>query len=93
LFKCTIGFFGLSRDVTDVREVEVELPDEAGLTDLIAALRRKIPKLEGPVIRAGKDKLTNYFAFNINGRFYSDDKELRLHSDDRIGLLALATGG
>jgi molybdopterin converting factor small subunit len=93
LFKCTIGLFGIPRDVTDEREVEVELPDEAGLTDLIAALRRKIPNLEGHVIRDGEDKLTDYYAFNINGRFYSDDKDIRVRSGDRIGLLALATGG
>jgi molybdopterin converting factor small subunit len=93
LFKCTIGLFGIPRDITDEREVEVELPDESGLTDLIASLRHKIPKLEGPVIREGEDKLTDYFAFNINGRFYNDDKDIRIRSGDRIGLLALATGG
>jgi molybdopterin converting factor small subunit len=93
LFKCVIGLFGLPRGVTDERRVEVELPDEASLTDIIAALRHKIPKLEGPVIRDGEDKLTDYYAFNINGRFYNDDKDIRVRSGDRIGLLALATGG
>jgi molybdopterin converting factor small subunit len=92
LFKCVIGLFGL-RHITDKREVEVELKDEASLTDLIVALRREIPKLVGPVILVEEDKLTDHYAFNINGRFYIDDKEIRIHSGDKVGLLALAAGG
>ena len=93
MFKCVIGLFGLPHEIAGEHKVEVELRDEASLTDVIAALRRKIPKLEGLVIRAGKDKLTEYYAFNINGRFYTDDKEIRIRSGDHVALLALATGG
>ncbi len=93
MFKCVIGLFGLPHGVTGEHKVEVELKDEASLTDVIAALRRAIPKLEGAVICAGEDKLTEHYAFNINGRFYIDDKEIRIRSGDRVGLLALATGG
>jgi molybdopterin converting factor small subunit len=93
LFKCVIGLFGIPHDVTDVRQVEVKLPNEAGLTDVIAAIRHKIPKLEGYVIRPGEDKLTEYYAFNINGRFYNDDKDIRVRSGDQVALLALAAGG
>jgi molybdopterin converting factor small subunit len=93
LFKCVIGLFGLPHEITGEHKVEVELSDEASLTDVIAALRREIPDLEGPVIGAGEDKLTEYYAFNINGRFYIDDKEIRIRSGDHVALLALATGG
>ncbi len=93
LFKCVIGLFGLPREITSVHEVEVELGDEASLTDVIAALRRKISKLEGPVICDSEDELTEYYAFNINGRFYTDDKEIRIHSGDNVALLALPIGG
>ena len=93
LFKCVIGLFGLPQEITGEHEVEVELKDEAILTDIIAALRHEIPKLEGLVIRAGEDKLTDYYAFNINGRFYIDDKEIRIRSGDHVALVALATGG
>jgi hypothetical protein len=93
LFKCVIGLFGLPPGIASEHKVEVELQDEASLTDVIAALRRAIPTLEGLVIRAGEDKLTEHYAFNINGRFYIDDNEIRVRSGDKIALLALASGG
>jgi len=93
LFKCVIGLFGLPREIASEHEVEVELRDEAGLTDVIVALRQKIPRMEGPVICDGEDKLTEYYAFNINGRFYTDDKEIRIRSGDNVALLTLPTGG
>jgi molybdopterin converting factor small subunit len=93
LFKCVIGLFGLPHEIAGEPKVEIELKDEASLTDVIAALRHKIPELEGLVIRTGEDKLTEYYAFNINGRFYTDDKEIRIRRGDRVALLALATGG
>lgn len=93
MFKLVIGLYGLPHGIVDGHQVEVELKDEASLADAIAALRREIPKLEGPVILAGEDKLTNHYAFNINGRFYIDDKEILIRSGDKIALLALATGG
>ena len=93
MFKCVIGLFGLTQEITGEHMVEVELSDEASLTDVIAALRRIIPKLEGLVIRPGEDKLTEYYAFNINGSFYIDDEEIRIRSGDHVALLALASGG
>lgn len=93
MFKCVIGLFGLPHEITGDHKVEVQLRDEASLTDVIAALRLEIPKLEGPVIRVGDDKLTDHYAFNINGRFYVDDKEIRIGSGDNVALLALASGG
>jgi molybdopterin converting factor small subunit len=93
LFKCIIGLYGLPRGIVGGHQIEVELKDETSLIDVIAALRRALPKLEGPVILTGKDKLTEHYAFNINGRFYTDDKEIRIRSGDNVALLALAAGG
>jgi len=78
---------------TDLREVEVELKDGANLGDVIAALRREIPALEGSIIRAGENRLMEHCAFNINGRFYFNDREAPLQDNDRVVLLTLATGG
>ena len=63
------------------------------LTDIIGALRREIPALEGEVITPGNDYLMDGFTFNINGRFYVDDRDLILKEGDHIILLTLATIG
>jgi len=91
--RCIVQLFGLSREVTKLQKVEVELKDGANLGDVIAALRREIPALEGRVIRTGENQLMEHCAFNINGRFYLNDKEVQLQDDDRVALLTLATGG
>ncbi len=85
--------FGLPREITELREVEVELKDDANLRDVIAALRHEIPALEGPVIHVGENRLMEHCAFNINGRFCLDDRETQLQDGDRIALLTLAAGG
>jgi len=91
--KYVVQMFGLPREVTELREVEVELKDGASLGDVVAALKREIPALEGHVICAGGDRLMEHYAFNINGRFYSEDGEVQIQDGDRILLLTLATGG
>jgi molybdopterin converting factor small subunit len=93
LFKCVIGLLGLPYEIAGAHEVEIELADEASLSEVVAALRREIPRLEGRVIRAEKDRLTSYYAFNINGRFYNDDQQIRIRKGDKIGLLAIVSGG
>ena len=93
MFKCVVQIFGLPREITDVREVEVELKDEASLGDIIAMLRQKIPALEGPVIRTGEDRLVELYKFNVNGQFHFDDIDFKIHSGDRVALLTPATGG
>ncbi len=93
MLRCIVQLFGLPHEITELHEVEVELKDEAKLGDVIAALRREIPALEGRVIRAGENRLMEHCVFNINGRFYPDDREVQLQDGDRILLLAIATGG
>ena len=91
--RYTVEMFGLPHEMTELREVEVELEKGARLRDVIAALRRAIPALEGRVISPDEDRLMERYAFNVNGRFYFDDMNLQLHSGDRVALLTLAMGG
>ena len=93
MFRCTVEMFGLSPEITELREVEIKLKDGASLRDVIAALRREIPALEGPIIRCGENQLVDHYGFYINGRFYAGDEEVQLKDGDRIVLLALASGG
>jgi molybdopterin converting factor small subunit len=92
-FECTIPMYGLPRELTVVKEVKVSLEDGAGMARVIAAMREKVPALEGPVFRRGQDRLAENYKFNLNGRFYFDGEDFRLHPGDRIALLVPVTGG
>ena len=93
MFRCVVEMFGLPSEITELREVEVELDDGATLRDVVAALKSKIPALEGTAIRTGEDQLVENYKFNINGHFYYDDMGLKIKSGDRIALLVPITGG
>ena len=93
MFRCVIPMYGLPREITELRKVEVELNDGAGMAEVVAALREKVPALEGPVIRTGEDRLMEDYKFNINGQFYFDGMDFQLNKDDRIALLVPMTGG
>ena len=91
--KWIIPMYGLPREITEKREVEVELNDGAGMDEVIAALREKIPALEGRVIVPGEDRLMDEYKFNINGSFYFAGMDFKLKKGDRIALLVPMTGG
>lgn len=93
MIRCTVEMFGLTDDITDLREVEVELKDGATLRDVVAALRREIPGLEGRVTCPGEDRLMEHCAFNIGGSFHQDDSDFQPQDGDHIILLTLASGG
>lgn len=93
MFRCVVEMFGLPSEITELREVEIKLNDGATLRDVIAALKDKIPALEGTAIRLGEDQLVEHYKFNVNGRFYYDDMGLKLKRGDRIALLVPIAGG
>ena len=93
MFRCTVHMYGLPYEITTLREVEVELEDGAGMAEVIAALKEKVPALEGPVFRPGENRLQELYKFNINGQLYFDGMDFQLHSGDRIALLVPVTGG
>ena len=91
--KWVIPMYGLPREITEKREVEVELRDGAGMVEVVAALRKKVPALEGRAIVRGEDRLADEYKFNINGRFYFAGMDFKLKKGDRIALLVPMTGG
>ena len=85
--------YGLPREITPLREVEIDVPENAHMAEVLAAMKAQIPALEGPVIRRGEHRLADQFKFNVNGRFYFDGQDFTLHTGDRIALLVPMTGG
>ncbi len=80
MFRCVVQMFGLPREITDLRKLEVDLEDGASLGDVVAALRNKIPALEGPVIRTGGNRLVELYKFNVNRHFHFDDMDFQIKS-------------
>jgi hypothetical protein len=93
MIKCTVEMWGLPREVSGLGEVEIEVEDNASLHDVIAALKHRVPALEGSVICKGEDRLEDTCAFNIHGQFFLEDERLQLKGGDCLRLLTLATGG
>ena len=93
MFRTVIHIYGLPKDISDMREIEIELNDGAGMNEVVGAMKEKIPALEGPVIREGENRLAEYYKFNINGNFYFDGMEFELNEGDRIALLMPMPGG
>jgi molybdopterin converting factor small subunit len=92
-FKGVISFYGLSRELTTLRQVEVELSDGAGMAEVIGAIKEKVPALDGTVFKQGENILVEYYKFNINGKFYFQGMDFQLHPGDRIALLVPLAGG
>jgi molybdopterin converting factor small subunit len=91
--KWVIPMYGLPREITEKREVEVELNVGAGMAEVVNALRKKVPALEGRAIVPGEDRLVDGYKFNINGTFYFAGMDFKLKKGDRIALLVPMTGG
>ena len=93
MFRCTVEIYGLPQNLVPQNRLEVELEDDASLKDVVAALKRKVPGLEGPVIEQGQDRLLDNYAFAVNGQFQTGESNLPIHPRDKIVLVLLATGG
>jgi molybdopterin converting factor small subunit len=89
----TVELFGLSHLFPGEYDLEVELGPEATLGELVGALRRKMPALEGKILRSGEDRLNGSYAFNVNGRFFLDQYDTQIRAADHILILTLALGG
>jgi hypothetical protein len=91
--KYTVELYGMIPAAGGVRTVELDLDGEANLEDLVGALRRALPGLEGSVILSGEDRLAGHYTFNVNGRFHVDEYDIKVRPRDHILLLTLPVGG
>jgi len=94
MITCTIELYGLSAELAGISEVVLELPGEnAGMQELVMALKTRLPELNGIVFKKDQNLLADNQAFNINGQFYSGSDVIIVHDGDRIRLLTAAIGG
>jgi hypothetical protein len=94
MITCTIELYGVSAELAGISKVVLELPGEnAGMKELVTALKTRLPELDGIVVKPNENMLADNQAFNINGHFYSGSEVIIVYNGDRIRLLTAAIGG
>jgi molybdopterin converting factor small subunit len=94
MITCTIELYGVSAELAGTNEVVVELPGEnTGMQELVEVLRKRLPELDGIVLKHNENMLMDNQAFNIDGIFYSGSDDITVHDGDRVRLLTAAIGG
>lgn len=90
---CTVELLGVARLRGKTKSVALDLPGDATIAQVLAALAEKLPALVGPVIAPAKNALVDGQACNINGRNFIRDLGAPVHSGDRIFILSADAGG
>lgn len=93
MITCVVEFYGLAGELAGKDRVELRLGDGAGIAEVVSALRREFPAMDGIALEKGQDLLAETQLFNIDGNFYHKGDEVRLKQGDRLKMLTLATGG
>jgi len=93
MFHCLVELYGFPSETAPERKITVELREGAGMGEVIAELKRKVPGLEGRAFRPGENRLADLYKFNLNGVLYYDGMDFRVGPGDRLALLTLVTGG
>lgn len=91
--KITVELYGIARYVTQTKEVELLLQDDARLYDLVTALVKTYPQLLGHVITHQTYRTEKTFKFNINGTHMARDLNHKLHEADHVLLFPIDGGG
>lgn len=91
--KLTVGFYcGVARRLGKETEVAIDVPDDATLRDVSAALAARFPAFVGPLLAPGTFELVEPHFFSVNGqRVVSLDAKAR--DGDRILIMAVTAGG
>ena len=93
LVSCKVELFGMARLLAKTKVVDLELPQEATLADLLAELAEKLPTLVGRVISPEKNHLISGCACNINGLEFVRNPTAKIRTGDKILILSADAGG
>lgn len=79
--KCTVKTFGITREITGAREVELEVAEGATVREFKQALFKQYPRLSG----------LNSLFIAVNHAYADDDQALT--AGDEIALIPPVAGG
>jgi molybdopterin-guanine dinucleotide biosynthesis protein A/molybdopterin converting factor small subunit len=93
VIACTVELLGVARLRARVKDIRLELPSDADLAKVFAALAERLPELVGSVIAPDRERLVEGQACNINGREFVRDFRTKLNPGDRVFILSADAGG
>src|SRR6266542_1799757 len=79
-----VELFGVARLTAGERAVDVEVPADARLRDVVAGLARRRPQLLGTVIALDGRALLDGYVLNLNGRDFVRDLARRVTAGDSV---------
>ena len=88
-----VELFGTARLAAGRRELMIEVVEEPGAKDVVAAIARACPPLVGSVIDEERTGLLESHVLNVNGTAFVDGGPLDLGPGDRILLFSSQAGG
>ncbi|HXK30046.1 MAG TPA: NTP transferase domain-containing protein [Candidatus Binatia bacterium] len=91
--ECTVELFSVARLLAKTSKIDLALPREATLADVLAALSDRLPVLVGPIIATDRKSLTSGNACNINGRTFVRDPKAPVQPGDSIFIISADAGG
>ncbi len=87
-----IEFFGLARQRAGVSELLLQVPSgQLPLADVLAAVAREAPQLNGPWIAGGR--LHSSLAANIDGQRFVSDPATPIRDGQSLLILSADAGG
>jgi len=93
MVRCVVEFYGVPRQLLALSQSELELGDNADLSELLAYLAKTWPRLRGRVISPEGDRLLTSYRLNINGGAFVSDLSTRINEGDHILLITASAGG
>ena len=91
--RCTVELFSVARLLTKTAKIDLALPRQATLGDVLAALSDRLPVLVGPVIAVDRKSLAGGIACNINGKTFVRDSKASVQSGDSLFIISADAGG
>lgn len=85
--------YGLAQMACDRRQVCIDVPCEAAMTDIMKALVQACPALRGLVIRDDLSGLYESYVLNVNGLSFVDRDHLQFQPGDTLLLFSSQAGG
>ena len=91
--SCTVELYGAARLLAQTATLSLNLPSDATVAHVYAALAEKLPVLTGSVISHDGSGLVDGYACNVNGLHFARSTRAAIKHGDSIIILSADAGG